>query len=148
MKCSFHISNFLDEISSLSHSIVFSISLHCSLKSLSSPFYSLEPCIQLSISFRFSFAFSLIFFSQPFVRSPQIIILPSCISFFFRMILVTAVMYMQYIVPSPYTLLRTSIHSSSGALSDRIPLIYLYLHSIVDFPTFFKLGLNFVISSS
>ena len=58
--------------------------------------------------------------------------------FFLRMILVTAVMYMQYILPSPYTLLRTSIHSSSGALSDQIPLIYLYLHSIVDFPTFFK----------
>ena len=32
MKCSLDISNFLDEISSLSHSTVFSISLHCSLK--------------------------------------------------------------------------------------------------------------------
>ena len=32
MKCSLHISNFLEEVSNLSHSVVYSISLHCSLQ--------------------------------------------------------------------------------------------------------------------
>ena len=59
MKCSLGISKFLEEISSLSHSIIFLYFLaliteegfpisHC---------YSLELCIQMGISFLFSFAF-------------------------------------------------------------------------------------------
>ena len=41
--------------------------------------YSLELCIQIGVSFLFSFAFS--FSSQLFVRPPQTTILPFCISF-------------------------------------------------------------------
>ena len=60
MKCSLGISNFLEEISSLSHSIVFLYSLALITKEgfLISPCYSLELCIQRGISFLFSFAFS------------------------------------------------------------------------------------------
>ena len=58
MKCSLGISDFLEEISSLSHSIVY---LYFALITeegfLLSPCYSLELCIQMGISFLFSFAF-------------------------------------------------------------------------------------------
>ena len=61
MKCSLGISNFLEDISSLSHSIVFLcyfalITEEGFLISIS-PCYSLELCIQMVISFLFSFAF-------------------------------------------------------------------------------------------
>ena len=57
MKISLGISNFLEEISSLSHSIVFLyfFALITEEVFLISPCYSLEPCIQISISFLFSF---------------------------------------------------------------------------------------------
>jgi len=59
MKCSLGISNFLEEISSLSHSIVFLyyFALITEEGLLISPCYSLEICIQMSVSFLFSFAF-------------------------------------------------------------------------------------------
>ena len=59
MKCSLGISNFLDEISSLSHSVVFLYFFAFITEEgfLISPFYSLELCIQMLISFLFSFAF-------------------------------------------------------------------------------------------
>ena len=81
MKCSLGISNFLEEISSLSHSIVFLcfFALITEQGFLISSCYSLELCIQMGISFLFSFAFH--FFSQLFVRPPQTTILPFCISF-------------------------------------------------------------------
>ena len=44
------------------------------------PCYSLELCIQMRIS-PFLLCFSLLFFSQLFVRPPQTAILPFCISF-------------------------------------------------------------------
>ena len=80
MKCSLAISNFLDEISSLSHSIVFLyfFVLITEKGFLIFPCYSLELYIQMGISFLFSFAFS--FFSQLFVSPPQTTILPFCIS--------------------------------------------------------------------
>ena len=55
------ISNFLEEISSLSHSIVFLyfFALIAQEDFLISYCYSLELCIQMSISFLFSFAFHL-----------------------------------------------------------------------------------------
>ena len=58
MKCSLGISNFLEEISSLSHSIVFLYFFALITKEgfLISPCYSLELCIQMGISFLFSFA--------------------------------------------------------------------------------------------
>ena len=82
MKCSLGISDFLEEISSLSHSIVFLyfFALITEEGFPISPCYSLELCIQMGISFLFSFAF-LLFFSQLFVRPPQTAILLSCISF-------------------------------------------------------------------
>ena len=61
MKCSLGISDFLEEISSLSHSIVsvYFFALITEEGFLISPCYSLEHCIQMAISFLFSFAFQL-----------------------------------------------------------------------------------------
>ena len=60
MKCSLGISNFLKEISSLSHSVVlfYFFALITEEGFLISPCYSLELCIQMGISFLSSFAFS------------------------------------------------------------------------------------------
>ena len=60
MKCSVGISHFLEEISSLSHSIVFLyfFALITEEGFLISPCYSLELCIQMGVSFLFSFTFS------------------------------------------------------------------------------------------
>ena len=60
MKCFLGISNFLEEISSLSHSIALLCFIALITKEgfLISPCYSLELCIQMDISFLFSFAFS------------------------------------------------------------------------------------------
>ena len=59
MKCSFGISDFLEEISSLYHSVVFLyfFALIAEEGFLISLCYSLELCIQMFISFHFSFAF-------------------------------------------------------------------------------------------
>ena len=59
MICSFDISNFLEEISSISHPIVFLyfFALFIEEGLLISPCYFLELCIQLDISFPFSLAF-------------------------------------------------------------------------------------------
>ena len=59
MKCSLDISNFLEEISSLSHSVVFLyfFALFPSGSLSISPCCSLELCVQMGISFLFSFAF-------------------------------------------------------------------------------------------
>ena len=64
MKFSLGISNFLEEISSLSHSIVFLyyFALIAEEGLLISPYYSLELCIQMSLSFLFSFAFHFSYF--------------------------------------------------------------------------------------
>ena len=83
MKCSLGISNFLEEISSLSHSVLFLyvFALIAEEGFLISPCYSLELCIQMAISFLFLLCFSLLFFSQLFLRPPQKAILLFCISF-------------------------------------------------------------------
>ncbi|MEH9278103.1 hypothetical protein, partial [Klebsiella quasipneumoniae] len=54
------ISSFLEEISSLSHSVVFLyfFALIAEKGFLISSWYSLELCIQMLLSFLFSFAFS------------------------------------------------------------------------------------------
>ena len=59
MKCSFGISDFLEEISNLSHSVVFLsfFALITEKGFLTSSCYSLELCIQMFISFLLSFAF-------------------------------------------------------------------------------------------
>ena len=60
MKCPLGISNFLEELSSLSHSLVFLYFFALTIQEgfLISPWYSLELCIQMDISFLSSFAFS------------------------------------------------------------------------------------------
>ena len=65
MKCSLGISNFLEEISSLFHSIVLLYFFACITEEgfLISPSYSMELCIQMGISFLFSFAFHFSFLS-------------------------------------------------------------------------------------
>ena len=76
MKCSLGISNFLEEISSLSHAVVFLY------------FFALITKVYLSLlailwnsAFKWVYlSFSLLFFSQLFVR-PQTTVLPFCISF-------------------------------------------------------------------
>ena len=80
MKCSLGISNFLEEISSLSPSVLFLyfFALIAEEGFVMSSCYSLEFCIQVLISFLFSFAFCL-FFSQLFARPPQTL---SCVQFF------------------------------------------------------------------
>ena len=82
MKCSLGICNFLEEISSLSHSIVFLYFFPLITEEgfLNSPCYSLELCIQMGVS-SFSPLPLLLFFSQIIVRTPQTTILPFCIFF-------------------------------------------------------------------
>ena len=70
MKCSLVISNFLEDISSLSHSIVFLyfFALITEEDFLISPCYSLELCMQMGISFLFSFVFCFSSFLSYFKR--------------------------------------------------------------------------------
>ena len=116
------VSNFLDEISSLSYCIVFLyffalITEECFLNS---PCYSLELRIQVSI-FPFLFWFLLLFFSQLFVRPPQTAILLFLHSFFLGMVL----------IPVSCTMSWTSVHSSSGTLSIRSNPLNLSITSTV-----------------
>ena len=71
MKFFLGISNCLEEISSLSHSIVFLYFFTLIIEEgfLISPCYSLELCIQMGISFLFSFAFSSLLFSAIYKAS-------------------------------------------------------------------------------
>ena len=77
MKCSLGISNFLKEISSLSHSVVFLYFFVLITKEGSLLFFG----ILHSNGYIFPFLLWLLFFSQLFVRPPQTAILPFCISF-------------------------------------------------------------------
>ena len=78
MKCSLGISDFFEEISSLSHSTVFLyfFDLFTYEGLLRSPCCSLEHCIQLGC-----LSLLLLFLSQLFVRLPQTTTLSSCIAF-------------------------------------------------------------------
>ena len=86
MKYSLDISNFLEESSSPSHSIIFFyfFALFILEGLLFSSCYALELCIQLGISFPFLLCLLLLFFPQLFVMPPQTTTLPSCISFPWR----------------------------------------------------------------
>ena len=84
MICSLGISNFLEEISSLSHLIAFLYFFALTTEEgfLISPCYSLELCIQMGMSFFFSFAFLYLFFSQLFVSKQFfwfLITIPKCV---------------------------------------------------------------------
>ena len=150
MKCSLGISNFLEEISSLSHSIVFLYFFALTTEEgfLISPCYSLELCIQMNISFLFYFAFS--FFS--FLNYLYGLLRQhfAFLHFFFLgMVLITASCKMSW----------TSIHRTSSSLSHLIPWICLSLplynnerystrlNGLVVFPPFFNLSLNFALRS-
>ena len=71
MKCSLGISNFLLDISGLSHSVVllYFFALLAEEGFLISPCYSLELCIQMLIYFLFSFAFHFYSFLSYFKAS-------------------------------------------------------------------------------
>ena len=108
---------FLEEISSHSHSIVFCyiFALITEEGFLISPCYSLELCIQVGISFLFSFAFCFSsFHSYLYGLLRQSFCL--LVFLFLGVVLIT----------TSFTVSRTFIHSSSSArLSDLIPWIYL-----------------------
>ena len=116
------VSNFLEEISSLSRSVVFLyfFALIAEEGFLISPYYSLELCIQMGISFLFSFAFSSLLFTAICKASSDNHF--AFLHFFFlRMVLNTA----------SYTMSQTSIHISSGTLSVRSNPLDLFVTSTV-----------------
>ena len=116
------VSNFLEEVSSLSHSIVFLyfFALVTEEGFLISPGYSLELCIQMGISFLFSFAFHFSSFHSYFKASSD-----SHFAFLHFFFLRTV------LIPVSCTMLRTSVHSSSGTLSIRSSPLNLFLTSTV-----------------
>ena len=133
---------------SLVFSILFfsSISLHWSLRKVFSPLLAVSGTLHsYGYIFPLLLCFLLLFFSQLFVMPSQTTMLP----LFMGMFLITA----------SCTVSGTSIHSSTGTLSNLIPWIYLshpiigigfrlYLNGLVVFPTFFNLGMNLAIRSS
>ena len=109
MKCSLAISNFLEEISNLSHSTVFLyfFALITEEGFLISPCYSFALCIQMDISFS-PLPFTSLLFSAIYKASSDNHL--TFLHFFFLgMVLITA----------SCTILWTSAQSSSGTLSIR-----------------------------
>ena len=153
MKCSLGISNFLDEISSLSHSILYFFALIIEGDFLISLLFfgtlHSNECI-----FPFLLCLLLLFFSQLFVRPPQTTILPFCISFLGE--------WSWSSLPPVQCHEPLSRVLQAVCLSDLIPWIYFslplynhkgfwfrsYLNGLVVFPTFFNLSLNLAIRSS
>ena len=143
MKCSLGISNFLDEISSLSHSIVL---LH---------FFALitEKGWNWNSAFKWVY---LSFSPLPFTSLLSTAICKASLDnhFAFLHLLFLGMV----LIPASCKMSQTSIHSSSGTLSDLIPWTYLslplwiwfrlYLNGLVVFPTFFNLSLNLAVTSS
>ena len=118
MKCSLCISSFLEEISSLSHSVVFLyfFALITEEGFLISPCSSLELC--MGISFVFSFAFHFPSFTAVCKASSDSHF--AFLHFFFLgMVLITV----------SCTMSGTSVHSSSGILSVRYIPLSLFLTS-------------------
>ena len=99
-----------------------SISRHCSFKKA---FLSLLAILWNSAFSWYIFPFLpcllLLFFPQIFVRPPQTAILPACVSFSLGCFLVT----------DSFTVLQTSIHSSSGIWSTRSSHLNLFMTSTV-----------------
>ena len=122
MKCSLGISNFLEEISSLSHSVVFLyffelIAEEGFLISLAILWNSAFRCLHLSFS---PLLFPSLLFTAICKASPD-----SHFAFlhFFSMGMV--------LIPVSCTMSRTSVHSSSGTLSIRYRILNLFLTSTV-----------------
>ena len=122
MKCSLGTSDFLEEISRLSHYIVFLyyFALITEEGILMSPCYSLEFCIQMSIYFLFSFAFH-------FSSIHRYLWIEIAFLHFFSLRMV--------LIPASCTVSRTSIHTSSGTLSIRSNPLNLFVTSIVKDPS-------------
>ena len=107
MKCTLGISNFLEEISSICHSIVFLYFFALfSYSFLISSCYSLELCIQFGI---FCFLFCLLLLFSAICKASSDNHFAFLHFFFFGMVLVTA----------SCTMLQASFHSSSGTMSIR-----------------------------
>ena len=104
------ISDFLEEIPSLSHSVVFLyfFALMAEEGFLISSCYSLELCIQMLVSFLFSFAFCFSSFTAIYKGS-------SDRHFAFLHFIFLGMV----LIPVSCTMSRTSFHSSSGTLSVR-----------------------------
>ena len=119
MKCSLGISNFLEEISSLSHSIVslYFFALITQEGFLISSFYSLELCIQIGMSFLSPLPLAALLFSAICKASSDNHF--AFLHFFFLgIVLITA----------SCTVSQISIHSSSDTLSIRSnPFVYFSL---------------------
>ena len=108
MKCSLGISDCLEEISSLSHSVVFLYFFALVIEEgfLISPCYSFELCIQMDISFLCA---SLLFRAICKAFSDNHF---AFLHFFFLGMV---------LIPASCTMPSTSVHSSSGTLSHLIP---------------------------
>ena len=123
MECSLVFSDFPEEISSLSHSIVF-LYFFCidhwgKLSYLSLLFFG--ALHSDGYIFPFPLCLLLLFFSQLFVRPPQTAILLFLHFFFLGMVF----------IPDSCTVSGTSIHSSSGTLSIKSNPLNLFLTSTV-----------------
>ena len=118
MKCSLCISNFLEVISSFSHSIIFLyfFALITEEGFLISPCYSLELCIQMSI-----FSFS----PLPFMSLVFIAICKASSGNHFAFLHLFSLGMI--LIPASCTMSQTSVHSSSGTLSIRSSPLNLFL---------------------
>ena len=118
----FPLSNFLEEISSLSQSVVFLyfFALIAEEGFLISPCYSLELCIQMLISFLFSLLFASLLFTAICKASSD-----SHFAFFHFFFLGMV------LIPVSCTMSWTSVHSSSGTLSIISNPLNLFLISTV-----------------
>ena len=122
MKCSLGISNFLEEISRISHSIIFLyfFALITEEGFLIFPCYSLELCIQMVyLSFSPLPFMSLLFTTICKASSDNHLA-------FLRFFSLGMVLF-----PASCTMSRTSIHSSSGTLSVRSSPLNLFVTSTV-----------------
>ena len=106
MKCSLGISDVLEEISSLSHSVVFLYFFALITEEGISSCYSLELCIQMGISFLSPLLFASLLFSAICKASPDS-------HFAFLHFFSTGMV----LIPVSCTMSRTSVHSLSGTLS-------------------------------
>ena len=122
MKCSLGVPHFPEEISSLSHSIVFLYFFVLITEEgfLIYPCYSLELCIQMGISFLSPLLFASLLFTAICKASSD-----SHFAFLYFFFLAMV------LIPVSYTMSRTSIHSSSGTHSIRSSPLNLFLTSTV-----------------
>jgi len=123
MKCSLGISNFLEEISNLSHSIVFLYFFAPITEEgfLISPYYSLELCIQMGMNLSFS-PLPLVSLFSALCKTSSDNHFAFLHFFFLGMILIT----------DSCTMSWTSVHSSSVTLSIRSNTLSLYNHKGFD----------------